>query len=103
MEAHAEGLLTAFGAVLAALGVPGIAAWLIKRAGTSADHREALIEALRKALDKGRVRENAYCGALDALVAGIDALPDPPPALVAARARALERMESAHCQLRGAS
>lgn len=98
---HAEGLATAIAAVLASLGLPSLAAWLIRRSATSADNREALIGALRKALDKGRVRENAYCGALDALIIGIDHIADPPPALVAARARALELMESAHCQLTG--
>lgn len=102
MEVHAEGLLTAGAGILAAAGVPGLAVWILKRVAVSADNREALIETLRKALDKGRVRESAYCGALDALIVGIDALADPPPALVAARARALERMETAHCQLGGA-
>jgi hypothetical protein len=100
---HAEGLATAIGAILASLGVPSLAAWLLRRGATRADHREALIEALRKALDKGRVRENAYCGALDALIIGIEGLPSIPPSLVAARDRALERMESAHCQLTGGS
>jgi hypothetical protein len=70
-------------------------------ARSSGQAREELIEILRKALDKGRVRENAYCGALDTFIAPIDELEDPPPALVAARARALERMELAHCQLTG--
>lgn len=101
MEGHAESWLTALGAILASLGVPSLAAWMLRRNATRADHREALIDALRKALDKGRVRENAYCGALDALVLGIDQLDDPPPALVAARTRALERMELAHCQISG--
>jgi hypothetical protein len=95
-------MLTATAAVLAGLGVPSFAAWLLKRVSLRDDRREALIEALRKALDKGRVRENAYCGALDAIVMGIDHLADPPPALIAARARALEIMEAAHCQIRGA-
>jgi hypothetical protein len=38
---------------------------------------------LRKALDKGRVRENAYCGALDTFIAAIDELEDPPASLIA--------------------
>jgi hypothetical protein len=95
MEEHGSGIVAAVASLLAAIGFPGFLVWLVRRG--SAD--KELVEVLRKALDKGRVRENAYCGALDALIAGIDHLPDPPPALRSARARALERMEAAHCQL----
>jgi hypothetical protein len=98
---HGQGIVTPIAALLAACGVPGLAAWLLKRSTMRDEHRELLIDALRKALDKGRVRENAYCGALDALVIGIDHLEDPHPALIAARARALEIMETAHCHITG--
>jgi hypothetical protein len=101
VEDHVQGVVTPVAALLAALGVPGLAAFLLKRATMRDDNRERLIDALRKALDKGRVRENAYCGALDALVIGIDHLEDPHPALLAARARALEIMETAHCHISG--
>jgi hypothetical protein len=83
------------------MGVPGLALWLLKRSATKEDDKEKLIDALRKALDKGRVRESAYCGALDALIVGIDHLIDPPPALVAARTRALARMEQGFCEISG--
>lgn len=101
MSANTEGLLASIAGLLAALGVPGLAVWLLRRNAARGDAREALIDALRKALDKGRVRENAYCGALDALILGIDQIEDPHPSLVAARTRALERMELAHCQISG--
>jgi hypothetical protein len=97
MDDHVQELVTPIASVLAALGFPGFVVWLLRRGQA----REELIEILRKALDKGRVRENAYCGALDALIMGIDQLEHPPAALIAARERALERMESAHCQLNG--
>lgn len=90
-------VLAPIAGLLATLGFPGFAVWLLRR-GIA---RESLVEVLRKALDKGRVRENAYCGALDALIVGIDALDNPPPALIAARERALERMEQARAQLSG--
>jgi hypothetical protein len=97
MEDHGSGLVAAVASLLAAIGFPGFVVWLVRRG--SAD--KELIEVLRKALDKGRVRENAYCGALDAFITGVDSLEDPPPALTAARARALRRMEEANCQLNG--
>lgn len=103
VEANAEGVMTAVAGILAAVGAPSFAAWLLRRVTMRDSEREALVNALRKALDKGRVRESALCGALDALVMGIDQITDPPPALIAARERALERMESAHCQLKGAA
>jgi hypothetical protein len=101
VEDHFQAVVTPVAGLLAALGVPSLAAWLLRRGSMRDDTRERLIEILRKALDKGRVRENAYCGALDALIIGIDHLEDPPPALLAARLRALEIMETAHCQLTG--
>jgi hypothetical protein len=99
VEEQGQGIVGAVASLLAAVGFPGFVVWLIRRGSPDKE----LIEVLRKALDKGRVRENAYCGALDALILGIDQLEDPPAALRAARARALERMEQAHCQLTGGS
>jgi hypothetical protein len=58
--------VTAVAAMLAALGFPSLVIWLLKARQARGKAREELIEILRKALDKGRVRENAYCGALDA-------------------------------------
>lgn len=97
MNGSGSGVVTTAASVLAALGFPGFVVWLIKHFGA----RYERVEILRKALDKGRVRENGYCGALDAFITGVDALPHPPPALVAARARALARMEEANRQLNG--
>jgi hypothetical protein len=101
VEDPGQGILTGVAALLAAVGFPGFTMWLLRSRQARRETREELIEILRKALDKGRVRENAYCGALDAFISAVDALPDPPLSLVAARARALERMELAHCQLTG--
>lgn len=100
-SAGAEHVLTGIATLLAALGVPSLAMWLVTRRATKVDDRERLVDVLRQALDKGRIRENAYCGALDALIAGIDNLPNPSPALVAARGRALDRLEIAHSQISG--
>jgi Tfp pilus assembly protein PilE len=101
MQDHGSGVMTAVAALLAAIGFPSFTVWLLKSRVAVGASREALIEILRKALDKGRVRENAYCGALDTFIAAIDELEDPPASLVRARARALERLELAHCQLTG--
>lgn len=97
MDDHGQGLVTAAASFLAALGFPGFVVWLVRRGQA----REELVEVLRKALDRGRVRENAYCGALDALIMGIDQLEDPPTALLAARQRALQRMEQAQRRIGG--
>jgi hypothetical protein len=101
MSAGVEHWLTPIAGGLAALGVPSLAMWLLNRSATKSDDKEKLIEVLRKALDKGRVRENAYCGALDALIIGIDQLEDPPAYLIKARERAAERLETALCQVTG--
>lgn len=97
VEGSGYSWVTGVASLLAGLGFPGFVVWLIRHYGA----REDRIEILRKALDKRLIRENAYCGALDALVFGIDHLEDPGPALLAARARALEIMETAHSQIRG--
>lgn len=99
MQDQFEGVVRPVASLLVALGVPAWLAWLVKRSFLRDATRETLIEVLRKALDKGRVRENAYCSALEALVTGIDYLQDPPPALIAARARALKMMEAAQAQI----
>lgn len=99
MEDHGQGIVTAIAAVLASLGFPSFIVWLLRHFGARQDR----IEILRKALDKGRVRENGYCGALDAFITAVDSLEDPPAPLIAARARALARMEEAHCQIAGAA
>lgn len=101
VEEQGQGIVTSVAALLAAIGFPGLVVWQLKHRQARGEAREDLIEILRKALDKGRVRENAYCGALDTFISAVDGLEDPPLALVAARARALERMELAHCQLTG--
>jgi hypothetical protein len=101
VEDQGQGALTAVAALLAAIGFPSFTVWLLKTRGARGHADRELIEILRKALDKGRVRENAYCGALDTFIAAIDELEDPPASLIRARARALERMELAHCQLTG--
>jgi hypothetical protein len=99
VEDQGQGLLPAIAALLAGLGFPGFVVWLLRHFGA----RQDLIEVLRKALDKGRVRENAYCSALDCFISAVEALPNPPASLVAARSRALERMELAHCHLKEAA
>lgn len=101
VEEQGGQVTTAIAALLAAVGFPGFVIVLLKSRQTRGEQREELIEILRKALDKGRVRENAYCGALDAFISGVDAIENPPASLVAARDRAIERMELAHCQLTG--
>jgi hypothetical protein len=97
MEDHTGGVVAAVASLLAAIGFPGFVVWLIRRGSPDRE----LIEILRKALDKGRVRENGYCGALDAFITAVDSLENPPPSLLYARARALARMEEAHCQITG--
>jgi hypothetical protein len=101
VEEQGGQITTAVAGLLAAVGFPGFVIVLLKSRQARGERREELIEILRKALDKGRVRENAYCGALDAFISAVDALPNPPASLEAARTRALERMELAHCQLTG--
>ncbi len=97
MSVGPEHWLAPAAAFLTACGVPSLAIWLLKRGAADAQ----LVDSLRQALDKGRVRENAYYSALDALITGIDHLQDPPPALLAARARALARMEMAQSLIVG--
>ncbi len=82
--------------------------WFVKRSARyeqREDNAIALVELLRRALDKGRIRENAIASACDMLIMAVEAaveeLPEPHPPLVeTARRRALEHLHSARdaCQ-----
>ena len=60
---------------------------------------EDLIDLMRKALDKGRIRESALASVADVLIFAIDHVADPPPALTQLRARALAVLQDARAQI----
>jgi hypothetical protein len=62
---------------------------------------EDLIDELRRALDKGRVRESAIAAVAELLIFAIDHVEEPSSAMLELRARALEVLELAHAHLQG--
>lgn len=75
--------------------VGGAIAWLYKWA--TAPSR--LVDLLRRALDKGRIREGALANVVELLVFAIDHVEDPSPAILQLRERATDVLELAHAQL----
>lgn len=59
---------------------------------------EQLIEAHRRALDKGRVRENAVLTSAEVMLGIIELIPEPSPAQQRMRLRAIEILELAKRQ-----
>lgn len=87
-----------------ALAWPANRLWLlfVRRSDRSAsreDHALELVELLRRALDKGRVRENGIASACDMLTTALEIalgmIGDPPPAIAATRRRALDHLRAA--------
>lgn len=58
-----------------------------------------LVDLLRKALDKGRIRENALASVVELLIFAIDHVESPSAAVLALRARAADVLEQAHRHL----
>ncbi|HVM38341.1 MAG TPA: hypothetical protein VM265_08145 [Sphingomicrobium sp.] len=75
-----------------------LARWMAGRQ-SRIEHLEQAIDELRRALDKGRVRESAIASVAELLIFAIDHVDAPSPAIVALRARALEVLELAQAQL----
>lgn len=73
-------------------GLLGFLRWLLGRRGD-------LVTELRKALDRGLVRESAAVVACEHLVFAIDMIPDPPPSVLELRARALAVLEDARSRM----
>lgn len=67
------------------------------------DRLEDLIDELRRALDKGRVRESAVVAVCELLIFAIDHVESPSPAIVSLRARGLEVLELAQAHLKSGS
>lgn len=54
------------------------------------DRLEDMVDLLRRALDKGRIRENGLVTGFELLLLSLDVLEDPHPAIVSAKQRACE-------------
>lgn len=108
IEAAASWPVSAWVAILTLLGgalawpAKALWHWFVRRSDRSdrqEDRAIELVELLRRALDKGRVRENAIASACDmlilALVAALEEIRDPSPVIAEARQRALTHLQSA--------
>jgi hypothetical protein len=95
--AVAQILALLFWRPLAALGQSLLGAET--RRATRIEKLEDLIDELRQALDKGRIRENAIAAIAELLIFAINHVENPSPAIVSLRARARDVLELARAHL----
>lgn len=97
--------------LLGALGLGSIIPWawrfLARLLSNAADHEQSsierlqdLVDALRRALDKGRLREDALAQVLGVLIFGLKGIENLSPGMADAIERAIEILEKVQDQLR---